>query len=117
MTFEEKVEEIYAEICRKVGGIEITKIEKSKVVISSIMQQYKVKSFNKNFIQKSKIHQALCYAITNTLIDVSDIYILKAFISNISNYTIDIKHLQINYEMIAYTINNCENDNTIIMSK
>jgi len=116
MTFDDRCKKIHKRLLEQ-DRLPHSRINKCNTIISSLIHQYKNKKFEQGFIPKEKIHQNLCYAVIENLIDVADIYVLNAFVSNLSIYKIDISHIQSNFINIAYSMVNCEIDKKIIVEK
>lgn len=114
MNFEERVTNIYNSILHLNLNISQQRIDKNQTLILNMVHSFKYKKFQEDIITSNQIQNFLCYVLVNKLIDVSDIYILNAFISNLSIYKINIIYLKENFSIISYAPNNCEKNSKII---
>ena len=114
MSFEEKIERIYKAILSQNLPLPQSRITKSKEIVLTILHAYRYKQFDKVLLQKTHIINPLCIALTQNLIDVADIYILNAFVKNLTIYSINIEYIRTSYASLSYTMNNCESDVNIL---
>jgi len=114
MNFEEKICQIHNAIASQSTNITTSRIDKSKDIIMRILHSYRHKAFNKEFLQIAHIKNPLCLALTQNLIDVADIYIINAFVRNLTTYSINLEYIKNNYTSLSYTLGNCESDVNIL---
>jgi len=117
MNFEEKIEDVYQAILSSQNSVPTARIQKNKTIMLTMLHSYRYKMFQRDFLKITYIRNALCLAFVDNLIDIADIYILNAFIANLSMYTIDINYLKQNYPSLSYAMQNCEKNSNILKQR